>query len=72
MKKEILFEQKAFYIVYAGDGATTEGMVSENAFSDLDKANRIADKWANIYKWGYINRTIPGTPDTIIRKWGLK
>lgn len=70
MKKKAA-EQKAYYIVYAGDGATTEGMVSENALTDLAMANRIADRYEKLHKWGYINRTIPGTPDTIIRKWGI-
>lgn len=63
-------KQPAYYIVYAGNGNTTEGMVSHNALTDLKEAERVYKEWSD-FKWAYINRTIPGTPDKIIKKRGV-
>lgn len=62
--------KKAYYIVYAGNGKTTEGMVSHNALTDREEAYRVYNSWSD-FKWAYINRTIPGTPDEIIEKRGV-
>lgn len=59
-----------YYIVYAGNGATTQGMKSRNCLTSLENAQATFEEWVKAgYSWVYINRTIPGTPDQIIKRY---